>query len=904
MGAVALIALVLGCALLLGRGLPPAMAAPDVTGVADSTITTCMAVGPAGFSPGVNEVEQEVVLNFTGTPTAAKLIAYAFSVEIRANNHIYINDHWIGQPKNYTNAPKCEITDPEVQRMEWDLDPSILVNGVNRIKLANYSTDTEGWGLVRAKIQVTGPDVDGVRFEEFVAPSTYYNNWSTYKNEGTWTQIQIPPSYDGSQPVPLVVAIHGLGGTRVDPILDFSAAAKARGWLLASPELHGETNPTNRGKSVGYHVFGAPASQWDVMDAIRWIKDHYNVDASRVYLIGHSLGAMTAGLVAAKWPQEIAAVVADSGPTDLVKWEYEMRPEEEGGITPNPVDLDYLRRECGVYEPVNHYVIDKQTPLENPYCYARRSLVQYAPNFKHMPLLIVHGQSDTKVAPHHAQNFYNLLQRYNPDHVELWWHPGGHGDRYPDFANAYLDWLAQWTREEMPAQVSFRRDEPGRTYWVNVAQDSLHWTSVWSAEYDRANDTVLATIEDEEGSTVGFDLAALASNGGPATGYIVEDLDKDTGAFSVGPAVSASRLVTVTVAPGAHRYQIYPGESPLPYATVTLQQGAEGYTGAADTFIDGWYPDTNYAAHQKLRVRHDGPETIRNALVRFDLTNQLPQDAWLRGAVLSLYGDTGPNQERTLMIDMHRVMRPWKADEATWNRPQAGEAWATPGANGMPDDIAPDPEDTRFVRSSADGTVNRWYGWDVTDLVSTWLATPEANYGVVVRASPPQDEYDEREEFTFISSDGYWVKRPKLTIIYALVTPTPTPTPTPTATPTPTPSPTPTPTPPAGEVRGYTFEDLNRDGVRQEGEPGIPNVPVALKQGAAVVDTVVTNGDGLFQFADVAPGAYTLAADTPDGYRPVGSTSIGVSVIGGQVLEWDFAYYRERVLYLPMMWRR
>ncbi|MCD6291402.1 MAG: alpha/beta fold hydrolase [Anaerolineae bacterium] len=879
---------------LVAASLPShAAAGASATGVADSTITTCMAVGPEGFSPGTNEVEQDVVLNFTGTPTAAKLIAYAFSVEIKAYNNIYINGHWIGQPRRHTNAPKCEITDPETQRMEWDIDPSFLVNGVNHIRLTNYSSDTEGWGLVRAKIEVTGPDVNGVRSEEVTIPSTYYNNWSTYRNEGTWTQIQIPSSYDGSQPVPLLVGLHGLGGTRLDPILDFSAAAEARGWLLASPEMHGETNPTDRGHPVGHHVFGARASQWDVMDVVRWMRAHYNVDASRVYVVGHSLGAITAGLVAAKWPQEFAAVVTDSGPTDLTKWEYEMR---DGGITPNPVDLNYLHRECGRYEPTNHYVIDKQTPSENPYCYARRSLVQYAPNFKHMPLLIVHGQADTKVAPHHAQNFYNQVQLYHPDHVELWWHSGGHGDRYPDFANAYLDWLGQWTRGDMPEQVSFRRDEPGRTYWVNVAQGEHHWTSVWQASYNPADDTVLANIEDDVGSSVGFDLGAAGSKAGAGSAYIVEDVDKDTSEFSAGPAISAGHTVTVTVSPGAHRYQIYPGESPLPYATVTLQQGADGYSGIEDTFISSWAPDTNYGANGHLYVRHDGPETIKNALLRFDLAGRVPPDAWVRAAILGLYVDGGPATGNELAIDLHRAMREWRASEATWNQPQDGATWAEPGANGKPDDIASDPADTRFVQSTADGHIDRWYGWDVTDLVRTWLATPTANDGVVLRSSPPKDEYDEKEEFYFTSSEGYWKKRPKLTIIYALATPTPTPTSTPTATPTPT------PTPPAGDVSGHVFEDTNHDGVRQPDEPVIADAEVTLKQGGTTVGVDTTGNDGVFGFTGIAPGAYMLTVSVPDGFW-VPVPSVGIQVVGGQTAEWDFACYRRYRLYVPLLWR-
>jgi len=102
------------------------------------------------------------------------------------------------------------------------------------------------------------------------------------------------------------------------------------------------------------------------------------------------------------------------------------------------------------------------------------------------------------------------------------------------------------------------------------------------------------------------------------------------------------------------------------------------------------------------------------------------------------------------------------------------------------------------------------------------------------------------------------------------------------------------PTPPPGSIGDDVFIDLNNDGVRDPGEPGIPGVTVNLiDPGAdgvcgtaddAVLDTTVTNGNGQYLF-EVPPGDYCVVVDEtaiPDGLslgatftNPHGSITIG-----------------------------
>jgi predicted peptidase len=54
-------------------------------------------------------------------------------------------------------------------------------------------------------------------------------------------------------------------------------------------------------------------SEKDVLEVVRLMRAHYNVDATRIYLIGHSMGAIGTWHLAAKYPEIWAAVGPFSG---------------------------------------------------------------------------------------------------------------------------------------------------------------------------------------------------------------------------------------------------------------------------------------------------------------------------------------------------------------------------------------------------------------------------------------------------------------------------------------------------------------------------------------------------------------------------------------------------------------
>ena len=78
----------------------------------------------------------------------------------------------------------------------------------------------------------------------------------------------------------------------------------------------------------------------------------------------------------------------------------------------------------------------------------------------------------------------------------------------------------------------------------------------------------------------------------------------------------------------------------------------------------------------------------------------------------------------------------------------------------------------------------------------------------------------------------------------------------------------------AGSVTGgptigdFAWNDLDRDGIQDPGEPGLANVTVKLRDPAGtVLATTTTDAGGLYGFTNVAPGSYRLRFAVPAGLQ-------------------------------------
>jgi predicted esterase len=115
-------------------------------------------------------------------------------------------------------------------------------------------------------------------------------------------RVYVPTRYDGSRPVPLILALHGTAGDE-STLIDgknyqhgaIKQAAEKHGVLLVSPRGRG----TAEYRGIGEN---------DVLCVLEEVRKRYKVDEDRVYLTGHSMGGTGAAYLALHHPDRFAAV--------------------------------------------------------------------------------------------------------------------------------------------------------------------------------------------------------------------------------------------------------------------------------------------------------------------------------------------------------------------------------------------------------------------------------------------------------------------------------------------------------------------------------------------------------------------------------------------------------------------
>lgn len=86
--------------------------------------------------------------------------------------------------------------------------------------------------------------------------------------------------------------------------------------------------------------------------------------------------------------------------------------------------------------------------------------------------------------------------------------------------------------------------------------------------------------------------------------------------------------------------------------------------------------------------------------------------------------------------------------------------------------------------------------------------------------------------------------------------------------PTATPTKTPTPAPQVGSIGDRVWNDFNRNGIQDAGEPGVSNVTMQLKDCAQnVIRTTTTDGNGNYSFGNLSAGCYIIGIVVPGGFQ-------------------------------------
>ncbi|HEY0866165.1 MAG TPA: PHB depolymerase family esterase [Fimbriimonas sp.] len=125
--------------------------------------------------------------------------------------------------------------------------------------------------------------------------------------------LRVPEGYDRSKPTPLVLTLHGYTGSAsvAEKGFGVAEAAEKEGWISVFPNGAGDP----RGWNAGFiNLTGTQVNDVAFIGKLLdQLEKDLHVDRKRVYVAGHSNGAMMAHLIGSRLSNRIAAVGAVAG---------------------------------------------------------------------------------------------------------------------------------------------------------------------------------------------------------------------------------------------------------------------------------------------------------------------------------------------------------------------------------------------------------------------------------------------------------------------------------------------------------------------------------------------------------------------------------------------------------------
>jgi hypothetical protein len=495
-----------------------------------------------------------VQLAWRGQAEQARLVLDMAGTE--AIHSVKVNGQPVGTVPIHPGGQLCSEGEP----FYLDIPARTLVQGVNLIEITDDAMTGDNWSAANIRLEVFGkiaalpPAGLGDRFgvadvTAAVSTTFIFTFTNPYDGSSQPAIAQIPDGYSSGTPTPLVVYAHGRNGIMEDGINTLGSVANAKGWLLASPQMHGDwpipqvcyVNPNDPGcdyddkvllSKPGAFAYASLQSQYDVIGTVKYMLDHYNIKPDQIYLVGYSMGGQIATVTAAKYPHIFAAVFDNKGPTNMSQWYDES----------DSYYKSTMEKEC-------HVDGNPQTPTQNSFCYQRRSSINFASDYTHTPISITHSISDTLVPIHHSRDLRDAINSYGPDQLAFVYEDTIIGPTCPPDYHCYnpnpmtaLNFLGQFTLNNNPTRINITSDESKSYYWLNLLQTgSDHWSHLQVAYYP-ISATVAAIVSDTHPLTMGLNLGSVSTigiipqpgMGLPATTYLV----KGGGLYSLTDYVS------------------------------------------------------------------------------------------------------------------------------------------------------------------------------------------------------------------------------------------------------------------------------------------------------------------------------------------------------------------------------
>jgi hypothetical protein len=247
----------------------------------------------------------------------------------------------------------------------------------------------------------------------------------------------VPPlGPDNGKPKALFFSLHGADVIATN--MANSYYPKTWGYIVC---------PTNGGP------YGFDWEDWGRLDALQVLKiakSTLNIDPSRIYLTGHSMGGHGTWVIGSQYPDQFAAIGPSSGWINW--WSYVFHHDSaESAMS------EILRRSMN---PVNPYKLDR--------------------NFKQFGVYILHGSEDDNVPVTEALSMVDTLSKFDKDfvfHEQMgvghWW--GLNDEAGTDCVDwpPMFDFFARHARpgEERILNIDFTTANPGisaRDYWLTI----------------------------------------------------------------------------------------------------------------------------------------------------------------------------------------------------------------------------------------------------------------------------------------------------------------------------------------------------------------------------------------------------------------------------------------------------
>lgn len=152
------------------------------------------------------------------------------------------------------------------------------------------------------------------------------------------------------------------------------------------------------------------------------------------------------------------------------------------------------------------------------------------------------------------------------------------------------------------------------------------------------------------------------------------------------------------------------------------QPVTDDYPCTADAGLHDDTPNTNYGTSSSLRL--DNGPNINSALFEFELTS-IPTTATVTNAELHIWTDDKMGDAHPI----YEVLQEWNEASVTWNSRTGGAQWTAAGAE------PPSSGTTTLGTLDPQATMTEYTIALPTSLVGTWVATPNTNFGVIIRGT-------------------------------------------------------------------------------------------------------------------------------------------------------------------------